>query len=93
VFVLLVAGLLAASPFSSAARAGLIALAGVYVAAAAIGGALAARHDGLIVAAQTAACFPALHFGYGVGTLSGLAREAWNRAGFGRTRSLSFPSR
>ena len=90
VLVLAFAALILASPFTAAARAGLAALAALYAGAVGVGALLAARGR-LRLAPLVAACFPALHFGYGIGTLGGVVAELRRHAKLGRTRSLSFP--
>lgn len=70
--VVLASGLALASLFSAAARVGLAALAGAYLVAIAVGAAMATGRDDLRLAPEVAACFPALHLGYGAGTIAGL---------------------
>ena len=68
------AALAVAAPFSRASRVALAGALGVYAAAAALSAAEAARRDDITLTPLVAACFPALHAGYGVGTLGGIAR-------------------
>ena len=83
--------LAAAAPFSRAARAGLAGALGAYASAATVCALDAARRDDITLAPLVAVCFPALHAGYGVGTLSGIVHTV--RAGASdRSRSLSSPS-
>lgn len=87
----MVAGALAlgaAAPFSRAARVGLAASLGTYVSVAALCAVEAARHEDIGLAPLVAACFPALHAGYGVGTLGGIAHALGDFAS-DRRRSLS----
>lgn len=84
-FLVAVGGaLVLASPFSAAARRGLLALVAVYGTAAGAGAAVAAGGQDLRLAPQVAACFPALHFGYGIGTISGAFSLLWRRILGGR---------
>jgi succinoglycan biosynthesis protein ExoA len=91
--VLAAAGLGAASPFSRPARLGLAGLAGTYLAAAAAGAVAATGREDLALAPRVAACFPALHLGYGTGMIAGLLAELGGRAKLSRGRSLFFPGR
>lgn len=94
VLVLALAGLAAAAPFSRSARLGLAALGGVYCAAAVAGSAAATGRRDLGLAPRVAACFPALHLGYGIGTVGGALsqlRRLVRRQG--QEQSLSFPTR
>lgn len=70
-FVVLGGGLILASPFSSVARIGLAALAGAYLTAIVVGALIATGREDLRLAPEVAACFPALHLGYGAGTIGG----------------------
>jgi succinoglycan biosynthesis protein ExoA len=63
-----------AAPLSQAARIALAGLAGTYAAVALAMGRSAARGHEASLAVRVAACFAALHLGYGVGTLRGCAR-------------------
>ncbi|HEX6752912.1 MAG TPA: glycosyltransferase family 2 protein [Solirubrobacterales bacterium] len=74
-FVLGLAGLAALSPFSTVARAGLVAAVGAYAAAAGAGAIAVTGREEIRLAPRVAACFPALHCGYGVGTIGGFASE------------------
>ena len=80
--------LAAAAPFSRSARARLLSAAAVYASAATLFALDAARRDDITLAPLVAACFPALHAGYGVGTLGGIARTLSDAAS-DRWRSLS----
>jgi succinoglycan biosynthesis protein ExoA len=91
--VLSAAGLAAASPFSRLGRGGLAGLAATYAAAAAAGAVAATSREDRRLAPQVAACFPALHLGYGVGTIQGFLTELGARAKLGRGRSLFFSGR
>ena len=73
-FVVSFAALLVAAPWSVAAAAAAAALAGTYLAAAVIFGALALRRRGvpLRLLPSVLAAFGAFHFGYGLGMLRGL---------------------
>ncbi|HEX5376328.1 MAG TPA: glycosyltransferase family 2 protein [Solirubrobacterales bacterium] len=88
-FVLGLAGLAALSPFSTAARAGLAAAVGGYAVAAGAGAVAATGREEIRLAPRVAACFPALHFGYGVGTIGGFASELKVHALGSRYQSLS----
>jgi glycosyltransferase involved in cell wall biosynthesis len=72
--------LVAAAPFSHGARRALGTGAGAYAALAAIAAVSAARRDEIALAPLVAACFPALHAGYGVGMWSGIAQAVGDRA-------------
>ena len=72
-------GLAAASVASPAARRGLVTLAGAYGLAASTAALLAARSKEPRLIPDVAACFAALHVGYGLGTLRGLAELATDR--------------
>lgn len=91
--VLTIAALAAASPFSKLARVGLVLLTGAYLLASGAGGIAYGGGGGAKFKLMTALCYPALHFGYGVGTLEGIARALVYRDGVDRPLSLSFPSR
>lgn len=85
------AALAAAAPFSRAARAGLAGALGAYASATTVCALDAARRDDITLAPLVAVCFPALHVGYGVGTLSGIVHTVGGGAS-DRSRSLSSPS-
>jgi cellulose synthase/poly-beta-1,6-N-acetylglucosamine synthase-like glycosyltransferase len=87
-----VGGLAAASGRSPAARRGLFAVAGAYAAAACGAAVAAARRVDPGLAPAVAGCFVALHVGYGVGTLRGLARLATTSRGDRLIVPLSSPS-
>lgn len=92
--VLTVGALAAACPFSRGARRGLAALGGAYGAAALAGAVAATGRSEVALAPRVAACFPALHFGYGIGSLSGGLAELRGRARQRhRDRSLFFSAR
>lgn len=80
--------LAAAAPFSRVARSGLKGSLGAYAAATTVFALDAARRDDVTLAPLVAACFPALHVGYGVGTLGGIA-HAFGDAASDRNGSLS----
>jgi succinoglycan biosynthesis protein ExoA len=80
-----------AAPFSRSARTGLAAVLGIYASTAALCALEAARRDDITLAPLVAACFPALHAGYGVGSLVGIA-HAFGHAASDRGSSLSSPS-
>jgi glycosyltransferase involved in cell wall biosynthesis len=82
--------LAAAAPFSARARRALAAAAGGYASLAALAAVSAARREDVTLAPLVAACFPALHAGYGTGTLVGIA-QALRDGGSDRKRSLSSP--
>jgi cellulose synthase/poly-beta-1,6-N-acetylglucosamine synthase-like glycosyltransferase len=92
-FVLGLAGLAALSPFSVAARAGLAVAVGGYATAAAAGALAATGREEIRLAPRVAACFPALHLGYGVGTIGGFASELKVRALGSRYQCLSCRNR
>jgi succinoglycan biosynthesis protein ExoA len=73
------AALAATSVFSSSSRRWLGALAGAYALGATGAALAAARRTDLRLVPDVAACFAALHVGYGVGMLRGLARWTNNR--------------
>ena len=85
------AALAATAPFSRAARAGLAGALGAYASAATVCALDAARRDDITLAPLVAVCYPALHAGYGVGTLSGIVHTVGGGAS-DRSRSLSSPS-
>jgi succinoglycan biosynthesis protein ExoA len=91
--VLALTFLVAAGSVSRLARVALVLLAGTYVLAAGIGGIAFGRAGGPKFKLDTALCFPALHFGYGIGTLEGIARAVVERNGIDRSGPLSFPGR
>ena len=81
--------LAAAAPFSRNARAGLAGALGAYASAATLFALDAARRDDITLAPLVAACFPALHGGYGAGTLRGIA-STFTRCRF-RPRLAPYP--
>lgn len=83
VLVAVSGGLALAGPFSAVARRCLLALLAIYAAATGVG-AVASGRDEIRLAPRIAACFPALHFGYGVGTLGGILSLLRGRARSGR---------
>jgi cellulose synthase/poly-beta-1,6-N-acetylglucosamine synthase-like glycosyltransferase len=83
------AALAAAAPLSPAARRGLAGLGTAYAAAAGAAGAAAARGREPALSLSVAACFCALHLGYGVGVLRGLGQLAVDRARCRRSRPVS----
>jgi cellulose synthase/poly-beta-1,6-N-acetylglucosamine synthase-like glycosyltransferase len=74
------AALAVAAPLSPAARRGLAALGAVYATGAGAAATVAARRREPALSLMVAAGFGALHLGYGVGTLRGLARLAADHA-------------
>ena len=66
------AALAVSAPFSRAARRGLAAGSALYALGAVAAAVGSARGEDRSLAALVAACFPALHFGYGLGMLAGL---------------------
>jgi glycosyltransferase involved in cell wall biosynthesis len=80
-----------AAPFSRPARLGLAGGLAAYTAAAGLSAFEATRRDDAALAPLVAACFPALHAGYGVGTLGGIA-QAIAAAASDRGGSLFSPS-
>jgi glycosyltransferase involved in cell wall biosynthesis len=87
-----VGGLAAASIGSRPARRGLLGVVGAYAAAAGGAAITAARRVDAGLAPAVAACFVALHAGYGVGMLRGLAGFASSERSRGRNLPLSSPS-
>jgi glycosyltransferase involved in cell wall biosynthesis len=85
------AALAAAAPFSRPARFGLAAGVAAYASLAALAALEASRRDDPRLAPLVAACFPALHAGYGVGTMGGIAHRLRERAS-DRQAPLSSPS-
>jgi glycosyltransferase involved in cell wall biosynthesis len=81
--------LAAAAPLSRRARRGLTVLGAAYAAGAGAAGAAAARRREPALSLTVAACFCALHAGYGVGMLRGLAGLAADGARYRRTGPLS----
>jgi succinoglycan biosynthesis protein ExoA len=81
--------LAAASPASSTARRALVGLGGAYAALAGTAATAAARRREPTLALGVAACFAALHLGYGVGTLRGFAKLAASRRRSDRISPLS----
>ncbi len=73
------AGLAAASLTSSTARRALVALAGTYSLATSTAAVVAARSSEPRLIPEMAACFAALHIGYGLGMLQGFAKLATDR--------------
>jgi glycosyltransferase involved in cell wall biosynthesis len=71
--------LAAAAPFSRGARRALAAGAAAYAALATAAAVSAARREELALAPLVAACFPALHAGYGTGMWSGIFEAARDR--------------
>jgi succinoglycan biosynthesis protein ExoA len=78
-FVAFLAGLAAAAPFSTGARRVLAATAAAYAAAAVASSFEAAGRRRPAVTARVAACFSALHLGYGIGTIAGFAGPSHSR--------------
>jgi glycosyltransferase involved in cell wall biosynthesis len=83
------AALAVAAPFSHAARVVLAALAGMYAAVALAAAVGATRRARLSLAPLVASCFAALHMGYGIGTLRGLARLGAAARALSRSGPLS----
>lgn len=83
------AGLAAGAPFRRGARAALSTLAGFYAGASVWAALAATRGEDRSLTALVAVCFPALHAGYGVGTLSGVAKRLVRAVGSGRRQSVS----
>jgi succinoglycan biosynthesis protein ExoA len=79
-------GLALASPVSRRARGGLAGLVGVYGAGAAAASISASRSRPELVP-RLIACFPALHLGYGVGMIEGVAHKIGERLGLGEART------
>jgi cellulose synthase/poly-beta-1,6-N-acetylglucosamine synthase-like glycosyltransferase len=79
-------GLAVAGTTSGRARRAFAVLALAY-AAGATGAAVSAAHDRPALIPRLAACFPALHLGYGVGMIEGAAQELRARLGLGRPRT------
>jgi succinoglycan biosynthesis protein ExoA len=77
-----------AAPYSRAARVGLVASLGAYASVAGLSAVHASRRDDITLAPLVAACFPALHAGYGVGTLGGIAQR-FGQFASDRRRALS----
>jgi succinoglycan biosynthesis protein ExoA len=92
-FVLGLAGLAALSPFSRTARRGLAGTVAAYAAASAAGAVAVTGRRELDLAPRVAACFPALHFGYGVGTIDGFMAQLKVRRFGSRYQHLSCRSR
>lgn len=80
--------LAAAAPLWRPARIALAGSTAAYASVAAVAAVAASRREDVTLAPLVAACFPALHGGYGVGTLGALVNRARERA-FERRRSLS----
>jgi succinoglycan biosynthesis protein ExoA len=78
-FVASLTGLAAAAPFASSARRVLAATAAAYAAAAVASSLEATGRRRPVVTARVAACFSALHLGYGIGTMAGLADPSHSR--------------
>jgi len=78
-FVTSVVGLAAVAPFAPNARRALAALAAAYTTSALGFGFRAAGRRNPAIAARVAACFAALHLGYGVGTLAGVTDRFYSK--------------
>jgi succinoglycan biosynthesis protein ExoA len=76
-----------AAPGSGGARRALAVIATAYTAGAAVAGVKAAWSEEPGLAPRVAACFPALHFGYAVGMMQGLAVWAAARLGLTEPRT------
>lgn len=83
------AALMAAAPLSPAARRGLAALVTAYAAGAGAAGTATARSREPALSLRVAACFGALHLGYGIGMLRGLAQLAAEARGRRESRLSS----
>lgn len=86
------AALAVTAPFSRAARLALTTGAGAYAVGAGAAALASARGSDLSLAPLVAACFPALHFGYGLGTLMGLTQLLGRNRALDGPRSLSSSS-
>lgn len=91
--VLGTAGLAVLCPFSNTARIGLAGALAGYTVAVGVGAVAVTGKAELPLAPRVAACFPALHFGYGIGSISGFLAELKPRTFFSRYQSLSCRSR
>jgi glycosyltransferase involved in cell wall biosynthesis len=85
------AALATAAPFSRSARVALAGALGAYASASALCGLATARRDEIALAPLVAACFPALHAGYGIGTLGGIAHTIAGAASDRRSSLFSRP--
>ena len=81
--------LAAAAPFSRPARRGAALLGGAYAFGAGVAALAAVRGSDGELAPSVAGCFAALHLGYGVGMLRGIARVAAEEARSGPDSPLS----
>jgi cellulose synthase/poly-beta-1,6-N-acetylglucosamine synthase-like glycosyltransferase len=84
--VAMLGGLALASPVSSKARRGLLALVLAYATGATAASVSASRSRPELIP-RLAACFPALHLGYGVGMIEGVAQKLGARLGLGQPRT------